>query len=179
MITLNFDITFEDLYSTFGLKKIDEEFIGFLNTKNTALRHDLIDGRKNNQISSELIIKLAPYLENFIINLFNLKYNENKNPEYHKKASALFECRKKFIQRRVKFEDHDEKKIPEAISILNKNSTDLDDELSIAINILKWLSDNNEELLKAAKIYVAWALYSKDGKAKYNNGILATGCGSI
>ena len=88
MITLNFDITFEDLYSTFGLKKIDEEFIGFLNTKNTALRHDLIDGRKNNQISSELIIKLAPYLENFIINLFNLKYNENKNPEYHKKASA-------------------------------------------------------------------------------------------
>ena len=172
MITLNFDITFEDLYSTFGLKKIDEEFIGFLNTKNTALRHDLIDGRKNNQISSELIIKLAPYLENFIINLFNLKYNENKNPEYHKKASALFECRKKFIQRKVKFEDHDEKKIPEAISILNKNSTDLDDELSIAINILKWLSDNNEELLKAAKIYVAWALYSKEGKAKYNNSIL-------
>lgn len=172
MIKLNFDITFEDLYSTFGLKKIDKEFIGFLNTKNIALRHDLIDGRKNNQISSELIIKLAPYLESFIINLFNLKYNENKNPEYHKKASALFECRKKFIQRKVKFEDHDEKKIPEAISILNKNSTDLDNELSIAINILKWLSDNNEELLKAAKIYVAWALYSKEGKAKYNNGIL-------
>ena len=47
MITLNFNITFEDLYSTLGLKKIDEEFIGFLNTKNIALKYDLIDGRKN------------------------------------------------------------------------------------------------------------------------------------
>ncbi len=172
MIKLNFNITFEDLYSTFGLKKIDEKFIDFLNTKNITLKHDLIAGRKNNQISSELIINLAPYLESFIINLFNLKQNENKNPEYHKKASALFECRRKFIQRKVKFEDYDEKKVPEAISVLNKIHIDFDDELSIAINILKWLSDNNKKLLEAAKIYVAWALYSKEGKIKYSNGIL-------
>ncbi len=172
MIELNFNITFEDLYSNSGLRIIDENFLDFLNTKNPTLMRDLIVGRENAHISSELILHIAPYLENFIITLFNLKYSQNNSLNYHKKASALFECKKRFVQRKVSIEHYDEKRVNESVSILCKAGINLDDELSIATHILKLQEDNNEKLLEFAKIYVAWALYNEEGRKKYKNGIL-------
>ena len=161
MIELNFNIKFEDLYSISGLRTIDEKFLDFLNTQNPTLMHDLVVGRENTYISSELILHIAPHLENFIITLFNLKYSQNNSLNYHKKASALFECKKRFIQRKISIEHYDEKRLNESVSILCKAGINLDDELSIATHILKLQEDNNEKLLEFAKIYVSWALYNE------------------
>ena len=172
MVEFSFGIKFQDLYSISGLEKIDQKFLNFLSKKDSKLLDELIENRINNKTSSEFIIKLSPYLECFIISLFNLKYNFKEANEYHKKVSALFQCRKKFIQRKVKFENFDKKQLKEAMRLITDNGVDIDNKLSIATNILKWIEESDEKLLEASKIYAAWALYSNEGKEKYKNGVL-------
>ena len=172
MVEFSFGIKFKDLYSIGGLKKIDQNFLDFLSKRNTEILNELITNRNNNKTSSEFIIKLSSYLEEFIIALFNLPYNSDKITSYHQKVSSLFHCRKKFIQRKVKFEDFNLKKLKGAISLITDNNVNLDDELSISTNILNWIAKGDEKLLGAAKIYAAWVLYSNEGKEKYKNGIL-------
>ena len=172
MVELSFGIKFKDLYSVGGLEKIDQKFSEFLSERNTEIFSELITYRNNNKISSEFIIKLSPYLEAFIIDLFNISYNQDKIRSYHKKTSSLFQCRKKFIQRKVKYEDYNPSKLKDAISLIIKNNVDLDDELSIAANILNWLEKRDEKLLEAAKVYASWVLYFNEGRDKYKNGVL-------
>ena len=71
MVEFSFGIKFQDIYSMNGLEKIDQKFLNFLSKENSKLLNELIESRVNDKISSEFIISLAPYLEHFIISLFN------------------------------------------------------------------------------------------------------------
>ena len=172
MVELNFNIQFTDLYSVDGLEKIDIKFLDFLKKQDYELLHELLLNRQIHKFSSELIIKISPYLENFIIKLFKLKYSTNYTYLYNKKVSSLFKCRKKFIQRQVRESDYNETKVEYAKLQLKKSGVNLNDEISIATNILKWLKNKDDNLLNHAKVFIAWILYSREGRQKWKNSIL-------
>ena len=172
MINLNFDIKFKDLYSIWGLRKIDQKFLNFLETKNNLLLKELLVSRRKNYISSEIIIKISPYLDDFITILFNLKYSRDYVHTYNKKIATIFECRRKFVERKVKKDDYDKTKIKEAIFHLQNNKVNLEDEISIATNILQWIKSQNNNMLQYAKTFAAWVIYSELNKKKYKDSIL-------
>lgn len=172
MIRLGFGIEFKELYSLLGLEKLDDIFLVYLGKKNGQLLDELNLSRKSANISSDLMIAIAPFLEDFLVALFELDYDRQENGRQHKRLAALFECKRKFIQRKIKSEDHDLMKCNEAIMVLKSAGVDLDDEVSIAENILKWLDKDDEAKLASAKIYAAWALYDAVGRKKYKDGVL-------
>ncbi|WPX97052.1 FAD-dependent oxidoreductase [Candidatus Bandiella euplotis] len=169
---LNFGITFKDLYSYVGLEKLDETFLKYLGENNQSLLQKLLVYRLEGGFQSDITIELAPFLESFLIALFKLDYNAEKNFNYHKRLGLLFECRRKFIQRRVRRDDYDQAKFNDAITALKNSKVDLDDEVSIAENILRWLDEDNEAMLLASKIYASWVLYDEIGQKKYKDGVL-------
>lgn len=70
--------TFAELFHPSGLKRLDEAFLKQLKKENMALYHDLIAYRTQTKAFtsitiSELILACAPILEEFLINLFNIK----------------------------------------------------------------------------------------------------------
>ena len=172
MINLSFNIEFKDLYSIWGLKKIDKKFLNFLNTQDNLLLKELLVSRKRHHISSEVIIKISPYLDDFITRLFNLNYSRYCTSIYNNKISSIFECRRKFIEKKVKKDDYDKTKIQQAIFHLQNNEVNIEDEISIASNVLKWIKHKNTKMLQYAKIFAASVIYSKIHQDKYKDSIL-------
>ena len=77
-LSLNFDLSFEDLYNLDGLRKVDGYFIEKLLKVYPELCNKMLDARENNGRlykidESNLIIELAPFLEEFIVELFNIE----------------------------------------------------------------------------------------------------------
>jgi len=76
-LDLRFGFEFQDLYQRDGLVRIDSKFLESLKTADLALHVRLLAARANPaslapKQSSELIIALAPHLEDFIGDLFDI-----------------------------------------------------------------------------------------------------------
>jgi hypothetical protein len=74
---LAFGFTFADLYDRDGLLRLDAVFCHSLGSADAALRQHLIEARKlpealSRKQQSELMIAIAPHLEDFIGELFGI-----------------------------------------------------------------------------------------------------------
>ena len=70
---LSFGLEFRDLYERAGLLRVDAAFLSFLEP---ALQKRLLEARSNppeGKAESELLVALAPYLEDFIAKLFGIE----------------------------------------------------------------------------------------------------------
>ncbi len=102
---LNFGFAFEDLNSLSELKKLDESFLQWMQDQDHALSHQLehyrstgceaIDPIKH----SEFLLQLAPFVDDFIAELFNISAENLALKKEHEKFDQIYECRRKFIQR--------------------------------------------------------------------------------
>lgn len=77
-LCLLFGLTFEDLYQRDGLIRLDQSFLQELKTCAPLLEERLVAARQNPgaltaKLHSELIIELAPYLEDFLGHLFGIE----------------------------------------------------------------------------------------------------------
>src|SRR5450830_703780 len=75
---LNFGFSFPDLYSRAGLARIDAAFLQYLGQGDAALAERLIAARAQpdalaKKAESELLIALAPHLEDFTAALFGIE----------------------------------------------------------------------------------------------------------
>lgn len=168
---LNYNLHFEDLYTTDGCVRIDKIFQEYLNT--SGLLSKLEFARTNPLLpkeESDLILEFAPHLEDFLAKLFNIETEVTTLSEAHDKLAPIYKCKRLFIQRQAAKCSYD--KIEEATSALIKADVNLHDELDFSIKVNKAVDDNNLEMLEAAKVYGAWALFSEDGKKKHKNGVL-------
>ncbi|MFQ3306945.1 MAG: NADPH-dependent glutamate synthase beta subunit-like oxidoreductase/NAD(P)H-flavin reductase [Candidatus Midichloriaceae bacterium] len=172
MVELGFGIKFEDLYSDVGLKKIDDLFLNYLDSSDFISQKELISIRREGALSSEALLKLSIALEEFFIELFKIKDQINISRDRHKKVNLIFQCRRKFIQRKVNEESQDKNRVEEARIKLEKYGIDINDEISFSENVLKWIENEDEEKLYEAKIYASWAVLSKEGSEKYKDGML-------
>lgn len=181
-------ILITETYQIKNLKKLDDDFLSFLQSANQELYSQLITARENPQsierkAESNLLINIAPYLEEYLATEFGI---ENKIAE--NKKNALFwqkyfvDIKRKFIQRRglkkwtaIEVETFN---LSEIINSANKYFGEFkhhqEFEKIFADKVLEWLADEttfaNE--LDFASRYAAWAVISKEGINRHQDGYL-------
>lgn len=182
-LNLAFNIQFKDLYSHDGLGKIDSAFIAELAKSDVALHNKFVAARTSpdsieTKEQSDLIIELAPHVEDFIGTLFNIRENINNLSAQHNELANIYTCKRLFVQRQAakaykpeQAESFDGIELDKQLAQwFGENLT----EKSYADNVNSWLEDkdSNAEKLAIATKYAAWALYSEAGTHKHKIGVL-------
>jgi NADPH-dependent glutamate synthase beta subunit-like oxidoreductase/NAD(P)H-flavin reductase len=167
---LGFDIRFSDLYEREGLLRVDAAFLGFLGDADAALRDKLIASREKTPAGreeSDLLVALAPHVEDFLARLFGIEAEARALAERHNELAPLYSVKRLFVQRRALH-----KVKPEALKDYRPEK--IHDELEFARQVAEWLKDEaaNAKQLEEAARYAAWAALTSEGKEKHRRGIL-------
>ncbi len=172
---LAFGLQFEDLYARGGLLRLDAAFLNQLFTSHPALHVQLLDARVNfgtrtAKEQSELVIALAPHVEDFVGELFGIGKEVEALQARHNALAPLFAFKRKFIQKR-------------AISGVTKEQAEAMDGLALGrelemifgepltepsffAHVSSWLETESERLeaIHLAARYAAWAALSEAGR---------------
>src|SRR5438552_3059554 len=102
-LKLAFGFSFEDLYDTRGLERLDREFLRQLEE---PLAAELRAARnapvaRSPKAKSELLIALAPRVEDFIGELFGIQKDLEALRTEHGALHPLYEVKRKFVQKRA------------------------------------------------------------------------------
>src|SRR5271165_3055883 len=105
-LSLAFGLAFEDLYSRDGLVRLDQTFLDYLKAGDAALYDRLTAARGNpaglaRKAASELIIAVAPYLEDFTGRLFGIEGDLRDLQARHHALAPLYSVKRKFVQRKA------------------------------------------------------------------------------
>ena len=180
---LRFDMNFTDLYRRDGLLKLDQAFLDYLQEGDPELCSRLNHARThcgslNNKDESNLLIAIAPWVDDFISKLFCIESEVHSLAARHHELAPLYSCKRQFVQRRamnkVSEEDVsmvDGAALEEKLTIKFKAPFS---ELVFATKVTEWLKDEtkNEENLKLALLYAAWALKTPSGRRRSQDGVL-------
>ncbi|HZK88844.1 MAG TPA: FAD-dependent oxidoreductase [Stellaceae bacterium] len=190
---LKYGLGFTELYERDGLTTLDREFVAHLAAGDVALHDRLMAARVDvdaveRKTESELIVDLAPHVEDFLGALFGIEPEIRELQVRHDALAPLYSVKRLFVQRRAL------KEIKEA------EATALDgDALRLALQahlgvgempdtrtgilawerrfaetVSAWLGDEpaNAAPLRAAIEYAAWATLSPAGQQKHRRGLL-------
>jgi NADPH-dependent glutamate synthase beta subunit-like oxidoreductase/NAD(P)H-flavin reductase len=169
MLRLRFNLSFEDLYSRDGLVRVDAAFLKFLGEADAGLGDRLLAARASPPAAkeeSELLIALAPHLEDFLARLFGIEAEAQALAAKHHELAPLYSVKRLFVQRRALHKVKPEEATPDGFEF----ST----ELEFANQVTQWLKDEaaNADQLERAARYAAWAASTPAGKAKHRHGVL-------
>jgi NADPH-dependent glutamate synthase beta subunit-like oxidoreductase/NAD(P)H-flavin reductase len=174
-----FKLEFADLYSRDGLQKIDQYFLDFLSEANSSLYQEYLISKYNPQAlnkkdQSNLLIKVARILEDFLTLFFNIKSANDNLQKKHNDLTNLYVAKRLFIQRRIakNFKEYTSSSAPKYQTNINTNIIDF--ELRIANKIALYLGDEKQYSQELAELeqYCVWGFYHKDGITKHQNGVL-------
>ncbi len=103
---LGFGLQFEDLYAREGLLRLDAAFLDQLLKTDVGLHLQSIDARANpggrtDRERSELIIAIAPHVEDFLGDLFGISKEIRTLQARHNEFAPFFAFKRKFIQKRA------------------------------------------------------------------------------
>lgn len=178
-LVLAFDLTFDDLYDRQGLLRLDQAFLTFLQECNPELSARYHQQRllvsqaptQNTLESSVLIVELAPYVEDFLGELFGIKANIQDLQKAHTRLAPLFTVKRQFVQRHAlrahKLGDVQDLDAQASRHTLEKLMGTPFTPLTFAQHIQVWMaqSENNQESLDLAARYAAWAVLTLEGQA--------------
>jgi NADPH-dependent glutamate synthase beta subunit-like oxidoreductase/NAD(P)H-flavin reductase len=180
---LGFGLQFEDLYAREGLLRLDAAFLDQVLKADLGLRLQLIDARANPggrtaKERSELIIALAPHVEDFLGELFGISKEVQALQARHNEFAPFFAFKRKFIQKR-------------AISGVTKEQAGVIDgpalareleaifsepltERSFFAHVSRWLESEAEHAaaIQTAARYAAWASLSHAGRERHRQDVL-------
>jgi len=181
VLNLNWGFTFEDLYRREGLVRLDSEFLNWVKSVDISLFNRLMQARTTlpeRKAQSELLVELAPHLEDFNAELFSISADVRALQARHSALEPLYAVKRKFVQ----------KKAISGLSVEQASANDgpaLAAELESLFNgplteeifvehVSKWLENEAEHAAQLAKAqqYAAWAALSPAGRAKHHHGIL-------
>lgn len=182
-LSLPFGFRLIDLYQREGLVRLDEIFLRQLRQSDSALRDRLIAARDNPasltpKQHSELIIEVAPHLEDFIGHLFGIERELSRLQARHSELAPLYSVKRRFIQRKAltgyteqRATEIDGFAIAAELEMLFQEPLT---ERSFANHVSKWLEAEAEHTqhLHLAAQYAAWSTLSLQGKAKHRRGVL-------
>jgi len=102
MLNLAHGLTFADLYSIDGVRRIDLLFADHLRAADPALADRLHAGRLAPdalalKAESELLIALAPHLEDFVASLFGIATQVQALEARHHELAPLFSVKRQFV----------------------------------------------------------------------------------
>ncbi|CAA7623894.1 FAD-dependent oxidoreductase [Magnetospirillum sp. SS-4] len=155
---LGFGVSFPELYRRDGLERLD---LAFLDHLDETLRHRLEAARAAPDAlaakdESELIVALAPHIDDFLVELFGIRAAAAELRGRHDALAPLFQAKRLFVQRRAVKEVK-----PEEAATLDADALALEysvrvgeafDEPGFARKVLGWLDDeaNHADDLKLA-----------------------------
>jgi hypothetical protein len=105
-LTLGFDLRVADLYGRDGLVRLDARFVDFVKARNLDLHNRLMAARAvpeqvAGKAESDLIVELAPELEDFIAELFGITSDVRALQSRHQALAPLYTVKRLFVQRRA------------------------------------------------------------------------------
>ena len=178
-LKLTDDLTFRDLYTGTGLRRIDDLFCDHLDRTDESLARRMAHARQTMQnvdelddkAQSDLILELAPHLDDFIGILFgNTKDIQARAKEHHERA-PIFAARRLFVQRtalkKIKADEARELNGEALKQTLESHLGDDFDEITYANAVLGWMedADTHAEKLELAARYAAWYVHSAKTKS--------------
>jgi len=176
MLHLAFHLSFEDLYSSDGLERLDAAFVAFLGEADAALRDRLLGGRADPAAlppkqESDLLVGLSPHVDDFISRLFGIEAEVQALAARHHELAPLYSVKRLFVQRRAlhKVKPSDVAQI-DIDTLLGAPFT----ELAFAQRVTEWQKDEtaNADKLELAARYAAWAAGTPEGREKHRSGVL-------
>src|SRR5580704_12783887 len=180
---LGFGLEFEDLYTRQGLLRLDAAFLNHLLASDLGLHAQLLDARGNPgsrsaKEQSELVIALAPHVEDFVGQLFGIAKEVEALQSRHNALAPFFAFKRKFIQKRaisgVTREQAEAMDGPgldrELVAIFGEPLT----ERSFFAHVSAWLEEEAVRLewIQTAARYAAWAALSEAGRKKHHGDVL-------
>ncbi len=189
-LTLSNGLSFMDLYDNEGLARIDSMFLDNLCQIDGDLHKRLIEARKapdnlERLAASELMLALAPHLDSFLVELFNIGEAASSLKMKQKNLDNLYTCKRIFVQRQsAKAYPQNEAETfdgPALASELEKLFGTSLNEVTFANYVTTWQEDKeaNAEALDLASRYAAWALYTKAGRIRHKDDVLFQKPGKI
>ncbi|HZT88739.1 MAG TPA: FAD-dependent oxidoreductase [Stellaceae bacterium] len=193
-LALKHGLSFADLYDRDGLVRLDRAFVAQLADNEAELHNRLVTARRDPAAlsahdESDLLVDLAPHVEDFIADLFGITAEVRALAATHDRLAPLYSVKRLFVQRRALKEIKEAEAValdgaalarelhtligamPEA---LDSRDAVLGWELRYAEAVSRWLDDEkaHELPLTAALRYAAWATLAPEGKRKHRRGLL-------
>ena len=180
---LSFGFSFEDLYAREGLVRLDAQFLEYLRARDAELATRLTDARANpdaldHKQQSQLIVDVAPHVEDFIGELFEIGEAVAASQKRHQALDAFQTVKRKFIQRkalsRVKPEDAADLNGDALAAELTNYMGGPVTEENYVEHVAKWLNDAeaHESHLETAAKYAQWATLTAAGQHQHRHGPL-------
>ncbi len=180
---LNFGFSFEDLYRPEALARLDRVFLERLEMSDPALYARLTAARSNpsglaRKDESELIIEVAPHLEDFIGHLFGITSEVEELQARHNRLAPLYSVKRNFVQRKaVPKIPKDQAAALNGIAIraeLERIFGEPLTELAFAEHVSRWMQDESQYAaeLDLAMRYAAWATLAPEGIVQHTHGVL-------
>jgi len=178
-----FGFSFEDFYSRDGLIRVDEVFLRELEQTDASLHARLLAARTAAEplavkAESELLLALAPHLDDFIGQLFGIGAEVNALSARHHALAPLYSVKRLFVQRKAmhKYKPDaaaaiDGAAVGEKLAALFGEPLT---ELAFARQVIAWQQDEqgNAEALDLALQYAAWATHTDAGHTRHHDGVL-------
>jgi NADPH-dependent glutamate synthase beta subunit-like oxidoreductase/NAD(P)H-flavin reductase len=191
MLEPGFGLTFHDLYSCAGLRRVDSAFGAWIEHADAALATRLAAARADPAAltrlqESELLIALAPHLEDWLARLFGIEREVAVLQAAQNDLAPLFACKRQVVQRKAMNKYKAEQAATfdgtalraELERKIGERLTSQRGELAFARRVGEWAgADSSEEAAHADDIdlalrYAAWAAHTLEGKALHKAGVL-------
>jgi len=179
---LGYGLAFLDLYRRDGLERLDQAFLTELGEGDAALRDRLLVARAAPETlaakdEAELIVALAPHLDDFLASLFAIRAATAELRQRADALAPLYLAKRNFVQRRAL------KAIkPEEAAALDAKALELEyslkvgetfSELAFARRVLSWLDDEPDHADDLAlAVRLAAAKVAENERAPHPHGIL-------
>ena len=185
-LNLSFGISFEELYSREGLLRIDSQFLSSLRETDAPLHARLLAARENPasvalKPGSDLIIALAPHLEDFVGQLFGIGPELRALQAAHHSLAPVLSVKRRFVFKKALTGQTPEKAAlidgaavrAELEALFGEPVT----ERSFADHVARWIDTPEAEAryadeLKVAARYSVWAVLTPAGKAVHGADVL-------
>jgi NADPH-dependent glutamate synthase beta subunit-like oxidoreductase/NAD(P)H-flavin reductase len=187
MLEPGFGLTFHDLYSCAGLRRVDTAFGTWIEHADAALAARLAAARTDPAAltrlqESELLIALAPHLEDWLARLFGIEREVAALQAAQHELAPLFACKRQVVQRKAM----NKYKAVEAATFdgaalradlerkIGEPLTSQRGELAFAQRVGEWAGDEAKHAddIDFALRYAAWAAHTPEGKALHKAGVL-------
>ena len=187
MLTLPYGLSFADLYTRDGTLALDREFQRALAGADAALGERYRAARAepdalDRKAESDLLIAVAPHLEDFLAGLFGIADEVRALEARHHDLAPLFAVRRQFVQRRAMnahkpdeaatFDGAALRASLEAIA--GASFAGRAGESAFADAVTVWQKDpaSHEAALDLATRYAAWAAHTAEGRDAHRGGVL-------
>jgi NADPH-dependent glutamate synthase beta subunit-like oxidoreductase/NAD(P)H-flavin reductase len=177
-------LTFQDLYDDPGLARVDRLFLERLDAHDPALAARLRAGRESvagdapiaAKDEAALLIDLAPKVDAFIAELFDIGEAVADLKARHQELDPLYQVKWKFVKRQALLKVSAEQLAsfdPEAARARIEAWLGQPlEELAFARAITDWQQANDAERIELAMHYCAWAVQTPEGRSRHSQDVL-------